>query len=58
MKNGKRQKSKQIKHQMFQQMKEATGESYLWLINYELNEQNFKLENLEKFNHEMMVPKP
>ena len=58
MKNGKRQKSKQIKHRMFQQMKAATGESYLWLINYELNEQNFKLENLEKFNHEMMVPKP
>ena len=28
MKNGKRQKSKQIKHQMFQQMKAATGESY------------------------------
>jgi len=29
MKNGKKQKLKQIKHQMYQQMRVATGESYL-----------------------------
>ena len=32
MKNGKKQKLKQIKHQMYQQMRVATGESYLWVI--------------------------